>query len=75
MAVNPEVTSIIAILIGFRGTAPPEGDGSAFGANIKGHILGSESELNFGQELANLLPAVQQPEPNLLGVHPDHGVF
>ena len=69
MAVNPEGTgtSIIAILIGIENPpgpeAPPEA-GRAFGAAIKGHILGSESELNFGQGLTDLL-----------GVHPDHGVF
>jgi hypothetical protein len=82
MANDPNTTSIIAILI--RMVQPPDPDappdGSEFGPAIKSHIVGSEIEASFGQQLTGrLLPAVQHDDPvGLLGVAPpdhDHGVF
>lgn len=76
MAGNPEVTSIIAILIGPIGTPPPP-PSKEFGADMQAHNLGSDNA--FGQDLkVLLLPAVQHDDTGLLGVAPhipDHGVF
>ena len=62
---NPEVTSIIAILIGAAGTTPPV-PSQEFGAAMQAHNLSSDNP--FGQELAPRLPAVQHDTVGLLGV-------
>ncbi len=62
---NPEVTSIIAVLVGM-GSAPPE-PGRGFGEAMQAHNLASPDP--FGQALAPLLPAVQHDDTvGLLGV-------
>ena len=77
MAGNPEVPSIIAILIGMV-EPPAEPQGREFGGHIK--VFNSRSDDPFGQDLKTLLlPAVQHDDTvGLLGVAPhmpDHGVF